>query len=243
MFLKKKVVMIFRRDPIFGGLLVLLVATLLGGSLWALAQGGIIDDAPQSTPLRETTAAKPTPRTGETEAREPELVTQRYPNGALKIERQVSVDDRFNYVNHGIYKEYDGEGNLIKTGEYRMGTQEGRWIQYFKAGKGSLFSGKLSSQFPGPFISEAEFVNGQIHGTWTITSKTGHKVIEWQFNRGMRHGRACWWHPNGKPRQEGRFENGVPVGLMHEWDPNSNLIRSVTYLDGRPCCRDGTCPS
>ncbi len=237
MFLKKRVVMMFRRDPLFGGILVLVVAILLGGTLWAIAQAKVLDDPPKPTPVVEATPVSPPSEAAKPESQEPELVTERYPNGALKIERQVSVDDQFNYVNHGIYKEYDRDGNLIRTGQYRMGTQEGRWIQYFKAGEGSLFSGELSSQFPGPFVSKADFVDGKLHGTWNITSKAGHKVIEWQIDRGVRHGRACWYHPNGKPRQEGRYNHGVPVGLFHEWDPSGTLIRSVTYLDGRPLTR------
>jgi len=301
MFLKKGVVMMFRRDRLFGGLIALLAAAFLGGSLWALAEDKalgskvapdkkvaaakkvapskkiatgkkvaprkaveikvlevakdkvaedkVADNAPKPispfslaslrdtkrAPLTRLPETKPAPsasKDGEAEEQEPELVTERYQNRVLKIERQMVVDDQFNYVNHGIYKEYDREGSLIRAGEYRMGKQEGRWIQYFKSDDGCVFSGKLSSEFQGPFVSEANFVDGQIHGTWTITSRTGRKVVEWQFDRGARQGRACWYHPNGERRREGHYERGMPVGTFHNWGPDGKLIHSVTYVDG-----------
>ena len=36
-----------------------------------------------------------------------EPVTERYPNGKIKIERQVTKDAAGNYVNHGTYTRYD----------------------------------------------------------------------------------------------------------------------------------------
>ena len=192
------------------------------------------ETAPTQLPqISEPTPASPASDSTVAEEQKSELVTERYPSRALKIERQMVLDDESNYVNHGLYKEYDSDGSLIRAGEYRMGKQEGRWIQYFKADEGCLFSGKLSSQFPGPFVSEADFAGGKLHGTWTITSRAGRKVIEWQFERGVRQGRACWWHPNGERRRDGKYERGVPVGTFEDRGSDGKMVRSVTFVDGR----------
>ena len=58
-----------------------------------------------------------------------ELVTERYPNGNVKIERQVTRDANGNYVNQGTYKAYDLDGKVQKTGEFVDGKQQGKWTQ------------------------------------------------------------------------------------------------------------------
>ena len=42
-----------------------------------------------------------------------ETFTERYPNGNVKIERQVTLDADGNYVNHGAWKMYNAAGKVV----------------------------------------------------------------------------------------------------------------------------------
>ena len=146
---------------------------------------------------------------------------------------EVTLDDQENYVNHGRFTTYDERGVVQRTGQYCMGKQQGPWRRYFRAGDGSLFSGELDSEFSGPFVSEANFSAGQLHGTWTITSKTGQKIIEWPFVNGVRHGVCMWWYPNGEKRRQVEYKNGRPIGERLEWDTSGRQATKAVFINGR----------
>lgn len=164
---------------------------------------------------------------------QPELITERYPDGSVKIERQVVQDAEGNYVNHGPYTEYDRNGKVVRSGEFRNGKPHGKWTRYFQAGECSLFSGALEKQFQGPFVSEATMVDGQLHGTWTIRGQNGQKIIEWRFENGVRHGTSTWWYPGGEIRREVTYKNGEPDGELVEWAADGQVTNRVTFIDGR----------
>ena len=164
---------------------------------------------------------------------EAEMVTERYPDGNAKVQRQVILDPAGNYVNHGTYVEHDSHGKIVKSGEYRNGRLHGKWIRHFEEGRGRLFSGSLEGQFLGPFVAEAGFVDGQLHGSWIIKSQSGAKIIEWSFDRGIRSGKSTWWYPNGEKRLEVVYRNGMIDGDLLEWNTEGKLVNRVAYLDGR----------
>lgn len=163
---------------------------------------------------------------------ETETVTERYANGNIRIERQVALDAEGNYVNHGTYAEYGQNGKLLRCGEFSQGKQHGKWQQYFEDGRGRLFSGKLEHQFVGPFVSEATFAEGVLHGSWRIKNHSG-KIIEWSFDRGIRSGTSTWWYPNGEKRLEVTYRNGRMDGDLREWSPEGKLISRIPFTDGR----------
>ncbi len=164
---------------------------------------------------------------------EPEMVTERYPDGNVKIERQVILDTAGNYVDHGTYTEYDSNGRIIRSGEFRNGKQHGKWLHYFDEGQGHLFSGKLENEFAGPFVAEAIFADGLLHGSWIIKSRNGRKIIDWNFDRGIRSGKSIWWYPNGEKRLEVVYRNGMMDGELLEWNPEGKLVSRVPFVDGR----------
>lgn len=166
-------------------------------------------------------------------ARDVELVTERYPEGNVRIEREVTQDAEGNYINHGSFTQYDPHGMVVRSGEFRNGRQHGNWLRYFQTGEGSLFSGSLDKQFPGPFVSEATFLDGRLHGTWTITSRSRRKIIEWHFENGARHGKSTWWYPGGQKRREIIYDHGNADGEFLEWSRDGTLATRATLVGGR----------
>jgi antitoxin component YwqK of YwqJK toxin-antitoxin module len=162
-----------------------------------------------------------------------EMVTERYADGTVHIERQVAQDDQGNYINHGSYTEYDARGVIIRKGEYRNGKQQGLWTRHFDTGEGDLFSDDQDRFFTGPYISEASFADGQLNGTWVIRSRAQRKIIEFSFENGTRSGSSTWWYPSGEKRREVTYKDGKPVGELHEFDDHGNLYRKATFVDGR----------
>ncbi len=162
-----------------------------------------------------------------------EKVTDRYPNGKLKVEREVGQDSKGNYVNQGAYRAFDMDGQVIMSGEFINGKQNGKWTQKFVKDEGHLFSADGESEFTGPFTSEATFLDGQLHGIWTIKDANNQNVVEWSFDNGTRNGTWSWWHANGKKRLEATFHAGQLNGDVQEWDRDEKLASKSSYIDGK----------
>ena len=162
-----------------------------------------------------------------------ETATECYPNGNIKVEREVILDSAANYVNHGKYTMYGLDGSVLKTGEFRDGKQHGKWIQHFTEDKGHIISAEQQKEFAGPFVSEATFVDGTLNGTWTIKDCSGQNIIEWSFSHGVRNGKWTWWHSNGQKWLEATCKNGALNGELLEWDRDGKLVAQFAYIDGR----------
>ena len=162
-----------------------------------------------------------------------EKVTDRYPNGKIRVEREVGQDPKGNYVNQGNYKAFDLDGQVIMSGEFLNGKQNGKWTQRFTKDEGHLFSPDNDAEFTGPFTSEATFLDGQLHGMWTIKDANGQNVIEWSFDNGVPSGNWSWWHPSGKKRLDAIFHNGMINGDVQEYDRDEKLVSKNTYIDGK----------
>jgi antitoxin component YwqK of YwqJK toxin-antitoxin module len=162
-----------------------------------------------------------------------ETITERYPNGSVKVERQVAQDAVGNYVNQGSYTMYDLDGKVVKAGKFQDGKQTGLWSQQLTKDEGHLFSAGQEKEFAGPFASEATFVDGQLNGTWTIKDAKGQKVIEWNFDHDIRHGTWTWWHPTGEKRLEATYRFGSLNGSLLEWDTTGKQVSDYTYVDGK----------
>jgi antitoxin component YwqK of YwqJK toxin-antitoxin module len=162
-----------------------------------------------------------------------ETVSERYPDGKLKIEREVGQDAAGNYFNQGVYKEYAHSGEIVRTGEFLNGKQQGKWTQQLAKDEGHLFSASQDNQWSGPFTSDATFQDGRLQGTWTIKDSHGQSVIQWSFDNGTRSGTWIWWHPNGQKRLEATYVNGALNGDVLEWDHDGKIVNQNSYIDGK----------
>jgi antitoxin component YwqK of YwqJK toxin-antitoxin module len=185
------------------------------------------------TPSAVAPAPAPAPAPSATSDAEGELVTERYADGSVKIERQVTKDAAGNYVNHGTYTAYAPDGTVQKTGVFQNGKQQGKWTQSFAKDEGHLFAADHDTEFQGPFVSEATFIDGQLDGTWTVKDRNGQNIVEWNFDHGARNGKWSWWYPNGDKRLEATYKNGNLEGEVLEWSQGGQLGSKTSYVDGK----------
>ncbi len=162
-----------------------------------------------------------------------ETVKERYPDGRVRIERGVSLDENDNYINHGPWKMWDREGNLLVEGMYQAGERHGRWVRLYQPDEAELFGVAPYSMFTPPFRSQADFRNGKLEGRWIVTDKHQRKISDWLFTDGRRQGVATWWYPNLTKMRELTYEFGQPDGELIEWNENAEIITRVEYRDGR----------
>jgi antitoxin component YwqK of YwqJK toxin-antitoxin module len=162
-----------------------------------------------------------------------EMAAERYADGKIKIEREVGQDAAGNYFNQGLYKEYAHSGEVVRSGDFLNGKQQGKWTQQLAKDESHLFSAGQDNQWSGPFTSDATFQDGRLQGAWTIKDSHGQNIIQWTFDNGTRSGTWTWWHPNGQKRLETTYVNGILNGDVREWDRDGKTVNQVTYIDGK----------
>lgn len=178
-----------------------------------------------------------------------EVITERYPNRAVKIERHTAQDEEGNYFNHGPWSQWDENGVLKGSGEYRHGLRQGKWVRWFNAGECKIISSARYKGFEAPFVAEANFVDGKLHGIWTIYDSQGRVASEWEFDHGELNGKSVWYFPGGQKQREVEYQQGQIEGELREWamepDPATKnqkgvrketvhtLVTKALYQNGR----------
>jgi antitoxin component YwqK of YwqJK toxin-antitoxin module len=177
----------------------------------------------------DASTAKPT-----VEGENVEIIKERYPDGAIKIEREVTQDAQGNYINHGSWKMWDKSGNPVAQGEFRYGNRTGTWVRWYHgASEADLLQQIPYRLFAGPFISQATFEHGQLNGTWNIYDGKKRKISQWGFTDGKRHGASIWWFPNGKKMREVQYRDGLIDGQLIETSSEGTVTANYTYQEGR----------
>ncbi|MCG8583186.1 MAG: hypothetical protein MI757_00550 [Pirellulales bacterium] len=162
-----------------------------------------------------------------------EIITERYADGQIKIERSVIRDLADKQVSHGSWKKFDQHGNMIVEGQYRDGLRHGVWNAWYRAREAALFDQQPFRQFEGPFISQATFADGRLDGAWTIYDRKQRKIAKWTYRGGLRHGVWQWWLPNGNKMQELTYVHGVADGTLKQFDGKGKVVASIHIEDGR----------
>ncbi|HEY2761067.1 MAG TPA: hypothetical protein VGI75_09995 [Pirellulales bacterium] len=162
-----------------------------------------------------------------------EVIRERFPNSAVKVERHVTQDAEGNYYNHGLWTEWDEKGRLVGSGEYRYGKRNGRWLRWYGATDTPMLNGPLYKDFQAPFVAEATFEDGVLHGTWKVFDSKNRKVSEWDFDHGERSGKSVWYFPSGQKRREVDYKQGEIDGEVLEWSSDYKIVSREKYVDGR----------
>jgi antitoxin component YwqK of YwqJK toxin-antitoxin module len=187
-----------------------------------------IDDGISPLESEPAKSAPPEPQTLDLgEGPKTEVITERYPNRTVKIERHVAQDEEGNYFNHGAWSNWDEKGVLRGTGEYRHGKRHGKWVRWFNAGEGKMFAGTPYKYFQPPFVAEATFVDDKLDGAWTVLDSKGRKASEWHFVNGQMHGTAVWYFPTGQKQREATYQHDQVEGHLLEWTLETPQQRQV----------------
>ena len=162
-----------------------------------------------------------------------ELVRERFDNGVIHIEREVTLDVEGNYIRHGKWTEWDERGMKIAHGSYVDNRRHGEWVRLHSGREIALFREAPFNAFQGPFESRAEFDHGEQHGTWTIKDSEGRVVTNWQYDHGRRHGTWVWSYPTGKQMRQIAYVDGLIDGDLIVWDAKGQVADKHVYQKGR----------
>ncbi|MEN0111849.1 MAG: hypothetical protein AAF805_14105 [Planctomycetota bacterium] len=162
-----------------------------------------------------------------------EVIRQRDEAGRVRVERRVRIDASGDYVNHGVWRSWDAEGVLLGQGRYAWGKPTGQWTRWATRGDSPLLATAPFDRFEGPFLSQASYRDGKLHGPWTIFGADGRRVSEIAFRDGERHGEAVLWTVAGEVYRRSRFVDGVPTGTLEEQGGDGKLRVLAVYEQGR----------
>lgn len=162
-----------------------------------------------------------------------EWIRQRYPDGKVQVEREVSQDAEGNYFNHGNWRLFNPTGQVLAEGLFQKGLMEGPWQRWHAANDAPIFTIAPFNQFQAPFLSTATFHRGKLDGVWNIYDASRRKIMEITYREGQRHGLAIWWFPNGVKMREVAFNQGIIDGPLMEWDQQNKAIRNEEYIRGQ----------
>ncbi|MCH7729889.1 MAG: hypothetical protein IH991_25975, partial [Planctomycetes bacterium] len=161
-----------------------------------------------------------------------EVFRERFSDGSLKVERDVTLDADFNYINHGMYRRWNESGKLIAEGRFDLGRRVDQWTREFARNESKIFAYMPFKLFKEPFTSTANFREGLLHGKWTIEDEEGRIVSEIEYVNGARHGQMTRFYPDGSKMREINFRNGYVDGLYREFNEKGELVVERKYIDG-----------
>jgi len=162
-----------------------------------------------------------------------EVIKERYPNGTVKVEREITQDGEGNYVLHGAWRQFDEQGRLIIDGRHEDNHKIGLWRKFYRGSEAPLLATAPYKDFTAPFISQANFHNGQLHGKWMISDSKQRKVHEIEFCDGQRNGKALWYYPNGAVMLQTQYEHGRVNGDVMKFATDTTLVAQENYEAGR----------
>ncbi|QDU27443.1 MORN repeat variant [Anatilimnocola aggregata] len=196
-----------------------------------LSKVRITDESPNA-PTEQATEPTPAAKSDDDDI-VTELVKERFANGTIKAEREMAQDRDGNFVLHGVYRQYDERGQIVCEGTHEQGQAVGTWKRYYRGGDAALLATAPYKDFQAPFTSQASFVDGQLHGKWTISDAKQRKISEIDFANGNRHGKAAWFYPNGTLLSQAAYDHGRVHGDVMKWGTDASLLGKETFTHGR----------
>lgn len=147
-----------------------------------------------------------------------------YPSSGLKTEIDYMLPDTLNaksYWYHGIYREYNEKGLLIKSGEYTRNKKSGKWMSYHS-------NGKLKEQSQYDKNNMLRQTN-----TWDenekMTSENYYKPIEAKNGlESVKDSVERTW-TDGVLTSESYYKNGQHTGNSKKYNVQGILISESTY--------------
>ena len=192
-----------------------------------------VDSPVTAIAAQDDGAAEKLPSEANGDSAPSELVTERYPSGAVKIERELIQDAEGNYLLHGAWRYFDEQGHLVLDGRFERDLKTGLWRRFYQGHETKLLTAAPYKDFAPPFISEAMFQAGKLHGTWTMTDSQQRKIHEISLVAGQRQGTATWFQPSGAALLRASYEGGIPSGNVTTFAAGGSIALQENYQNGR----------
>ncbi len=165
---------------------------------------------------------------------EVELVRERYADGKIRVERQVTLNNEGNYVNHGAWKLFSTGADVLAEGQYYFGQRTGMWTRWIARNDSPMLNEIPFKQFKAPFMSQAHFADDKMEGDWTIADADDRKMMVVSLKAGDRNGTTTIWLPNGKVFRQMTYDGATPVGDLLEVNAKTGeLAKTATFDNGR----------
>ncbi|NND94642.1 MAG: hypothetical protein HKN45_07215 [Flavobacteriales bacterium] len=130
---------------------------------------------------------------------------------------------------HGIHREYDTEGNIIKSWVYSDGVEVGSGI----IGKSGSFEGPWQEYYEdGSLRVEGTYEEGLRAKKWKYYSDSGELIQEGGYRKGKPHGDWVWYYEDGSTRRRESYRRGREDGSSIEYDNTGKVSAEGEYIDG-----------
>jgi antitoxin component YwqK of YwqJK toxin-antitoxin module len=144
--------------------------------------------------------------------------TEKYADGKVRLEREISRYSDNRFVADGFYREFYPTGEKFAEGQYKDGKQVGKWTFWHENGKESR---------------SVNFTKGQPDGTWEIFNAEGAVIAKRSYKAGKRDGIWLVYDKAGKQQlREEAYRDGTPNGTWKVWFPNGQLKTQIGIKDG-----------
>ncbi len=149
-----------------------------------------------------------------------------YSSGQVKKEGPFDINGK----EHGTFKYYDENGNLLNSEQYFHGIllakgmidelerRQGMWEEFYVDGQ---------------LKSKGKYIDGKKIDDWEYFFNSGKLEQKGKYvNDEKFAGLWIWYHPNGTVLREENFRKGLEDGLLQEFDENNVLITKGEFIDG-----------
>jgi antitoxin component YwqK of YwqJK toxin-antitoxin module len=162
-----------------------------------------------------------------------EVIQERHPNGTIRLERHVMQDANDNFLNHGSWVMFNDRGHETARGEYRQGKRTGIWVRtHVSVRELDLGLAPNAAQFTPPFLSVAQFTDGELNGSWAVLDSRERKMVMLNYAQGRRDGKSVWYSPGGAVWREIEYKLGVRDGEFVEYAVDRSPAKHYTYVAG-----------
>jgi antitoxin component YwqK of YwqJK toxin-antitoxin module len=124
-----------------------------------------------------------------------ETVEEYWPNGQLRIRRQVIREPDGTLIDHGPYTSWYDNGQKEYEAVFVHGKKDGVVTRWHRNGQKWM---------------EERYAHGKKHGTTYVWDEAGRKRKEENYSNGKPHGTWTVWDAEGRVKWQATFEHGRP---------------------------------
>lgn len=161
-----------------------------------------------------------------------EIIRERYPNGATKIEREVVQDANKNFINHGEWKLLLPNGRVTAKAQFQFGKKSGEWARWLTTTEAPALNAIPFNQFKGPFLSTFQYNDDKLNGVWQLVDSANRKLFEINLQDGKRESTARFFFVNGRNYKLMTYRNGRLDGPLQVWNAQGALVENRKFQNG-----------